>query len=411
MSDVLDRFLRYVRVDTQSDEATCDTVPSTSKQYDLARLLAAELTELGAQNVSADNHAYVTAWIPASPGAENQPRLGLIAHIDTAAEASGANVSPRVVTYEGGDLVAGELDGQRVAMSPEKLPALSDLVGQQLVVTDGTTLLGADDKAGVAEIMALVARLAERPDLPHPPLGICFAPDEEIGHGAALLDIESFGCAAAYTVDGGPIGELEWECFNASDVTLTIQGATIHPGDAKGRMVNAVHLFEEFEAMLPAQERPEHTEGYEGFIHCMSVSGTCEHLTARYIVRDHDAAAFDRKLDLMRAAADYVNLRHGADRAQLAVNPQYRNMAEVVSQRPELIARAEAAFQDAGFTPRVIPIRGGTDGAQLSFRGLPCSNLSTGGYCAHSVNEFIPVRSLEGMVDVLEALVARFAVD
>lgn len=411
MSDVLDRFLRYVRIDTQSDEAACDVTPSTAKQHDLARLLASELAELGAQNVRADDHAYVTAWVPASPGAEHLPRLGLIAHIDTAAEASGANVSPRIVTYAGGDLVAGTPGGAAVSMSPDKLPALNDLVGQELVVTDGTTLLGADDKAGVAEIMDLVARLSANPELPHPPLGICFAPDEEIGHGAALLDIPAFGCDAAYTVDGGPIGELEWECFNASDVTLTIQGATIHPGDAKGRMVNAVHLFEEFEAMLPAQERPEHTTGYEGFIHCLSVSGTCEHLTARYIVRDHDAAQFDRKLALMRAAADYVNLRHGADRAQLAVHPQYRNMAEVVSARPELIDRAKAAFERAGFTPRVIPIRGGTDGAQLSFRGLPCPNLSTGGYCAHSVNEFIPVRSLEGMVDVLEALVAGFAVD
>ncbi len=411
MPDVLDRFLRYVRVNTQSDEATCDAVPSTAKQHDLARLLADELRALGAENVCADEHAYVTAWFPASPGAEHLPRLGLIAHLDTAAEASGANVQPRVVTYEGGDLVAGEVDGAPVAMTPEKLPALANLVGEQLVVTDGTTLLGADDKAGVAEIMALVARLSANPDLPHPPLGICFAPDEEIGHGAALLDIDAFGCAAAYTVDGGPIGELEWECFNASDVTLSIQGATIHPGDAKGRMVNAVHLFEEFEAMLPAHERPEHTEGYEGFIHCMSVSGTCEHLTARYIVRDHDAAAFQHKLDLMEAAAAYVNLRHGEGRAALAVHPQYRNMAEVVHGRPELIDRAQAAFEDAGFIPRVIPIRGGTDGAQLSFRGLPCPNLSTGGYCAHSVNEFIPVSSLEGMVDVLQALIARFAVD
>ena len=409
MSDVLERFLRYVRIDTQSDEAACDRVPSTEKQRDLARLLARELDGLGAQNARADEHAYVSAWLPASPGCEHLPRLGLIAHLDTAAEAPGANVSPRVVTYTGGDLVAGVVDGNSVSMSPEALPALNDLVGEQLVVTDGTTLLGADDKAGVAEIMALVARLAENPALPHPPLGVCFTPDEEIGHGAELLDIDAFGCAYAYTVDGGPIGELQWECFNAADAVLRLQGRTIHPGDAKGRMVNAVHLFEEFEAMLPADERPEHTEGYEGFIHCMSVSATCEHATARYIVRDHDAARFQKKIDLMQAAAAYVNLRHGAGTAALEVRPQYRNMAEAMRDHPELVTRAEQAFADAGVTPRVIPVRGGTDGARLSFRGLPCPNLSTGGYCMHGVNEFIPVRALETMVDVLQALAARFA--
>lgn len=406
MSDVLERFLRYVRIDTASREERSDRVPSTEEQVELARLLGEELRALGARDVLVDDHAYVTAHLPASPGAEARPGLGLIAHLDTTEDAPGHGVNPRVITYEGGDLETGA-----ARITPQQLPALNDLVGHELVVSAGDTLLGADDKAGIAEIMALVARLAAHPELPHPSIAVCFAPDEEIGHGARMLDLEQFGCAYAYTVDGGPIGELEWECFNAAAVTMRFQGHTTHPGDAKNVMVNAVHLFEEYQGMLPAAERPEHTEGYEGFIHCMSVSGTCEHLTARYIVRDHDAAAFERKLDLMRAAADYVNLRHGADRAQLAVNPQYRNMAEVVSQRPELIARAEVAFQDAGFIPRVIPIRGGTDGAQLSFRGLPCPNLSTGGYCAHSVNEFIPVRSLEGMVDVLEALVARFAVD
>ena len=411
MSDVLDRFLRYARVNTQSDEAACDRVPSTAGQRDLARLLARELEALGAQNVQADEHAYVRAWIPASPGCAHLPRLGLIAHLDTAAEAPGAGVAPRVTTYEGGALVAGTVDGKPVALSPEDLPALNELTGEQIVVTDGTTLLGADDKAGIAEIMALVARLAENPALPHPPLGVCFVPDEEIGHGAALLDIDAFGCAYAYTVDGGPLGELQWECFNAAEATLRLRGRTTHPGDAKGRMVNAVHLFEEFEGMLPAHERPEHTAGYEGFIHCQSVSATCEHATARYIVRDHDAARFQRKINLMQAAAAYVNLNHGAGTATLDVRPQYRNMAEAVRNHPELISRAAQAFTDAGVAPRVIPVRGGTDGAQLSLRGLPCPNLSTGGYCMHSVSEFVPVRSLETMVDVLQALVARFATE
>ena len=277
------------------------------------------------------------------------------------------------------------------------------------MVTDGTTLLGADDKAGIAEIMALVARLAENPALPHPRLGICFCPDEEIGHGAELLDIDTFGCAYAYTVDGGPIGELEWECFNAAGATVRFRGYSIHPGDAKDKMVNAGNLFAAFHALLPAHMRPEHTEGYEGFIHLEGVSATCEHATARYIVRDHDAARFDEKIALIERAAAFVNAELDAERVTVEIVQQYRNMAEIVCDHLELIDRAQEAFTAAGIEPRVLPIRGGTDGAQLSFRGLPCPNLSTGGYCCHGVNEFIPVSSLERMVDVLQELVALFA--
>lgn len=408
-TDVLERFLRYVQVDTQSSDEHCDQVPSSAIQFDLANLLAEELRALGAQNVAVSDHAYVTAHIPASAGAETRPRLGLIAHMDTTEVVSGFGVKPHVVRYEGGDLVCGEVDGQPVSIGPDKLPALNNLVGEDLVCTDGTTLLGADDKAGIAEIMALVAHLAKHPELPHPPLGICFCPDEEIGHGAALLDIESFGCSYAYTVDGGPVGELEWECFNASEVTVRFRGYSIHPGDAKDRMVNAGNLFVEFHNLLPAPMRPEHTEGYEGFIHLEGVSATCEHATARYIVRDHDATKFDAKLALMERAATFINDRLGEERVTVEVKPQYRNMAEVVADYPELIDVAKEAFSAAGVEPRVLPIRGGTDGAQLSFRGLPCPNLSTGGYCCHGVNEFIPVSSLEKMVDVLQELVARFA--
>ncbi len=282
-------------------------------------------------------------------------------------------------------------------------------MGEDLVCTDGTTLLGADDKAGVAEIMSLVALLAADPSIPHPPLGICFCPDEEIGHGAALLDLASFGCAYAYTVDGGPVGELEWECFNAAEATVSFEGFSIHPGDAKDRMVNAANLLVDYQGLLPAAQRPEHTAGYEGFMHLMSVSGTVTHATARYIVRDHDAAKFERKLELMRAAADFLNTRLGEERVHVEFKREYRNMAEVVGDHPELIERAEQAFSAAGVVPKVIPIRGGTDGAQLSFRGLPCPNLSTGAYCCHGVNEFIPVSSLEKMVEVLVELVGRFA--
>lgn len=408
-TDVLERFFRYVQVNTESSDEHADRVPSTPCQFDLANLLADELRELGARDVSVSDHAYVTAHIPASSGAEDAPRLGLIAHLDTTEAAPGAGVRPHIVSYAGGDLVCGEVDGRPVSISPEKEPALDELVGEGLVCTDGTTLLGADDKAGVAEIMSLVALLAADPSIPHPPLGICFCPDEEIGHGAALLDLASFGCAYAYTVDGGPVGELEWECFNAAEATVSFEGFSIHPGDAKDRMVNAANLLVDYQGLLPAAQRPEHTAGYEGFMHLMSVSGTVTHATARYIVRDHDAAKFERKLELMRAAADFLNTRLGEERVHVEFKREYRNMAEVVGDHPELIERAEQAFSAAGVVPKVIPIRGGTDGAQLSFRGLPCPNLSTGAYCCHGVNEFIPVSSLEKMVDVLVELVGRFA--
>ena len=408
-TDVLERFFRYVQVNTESSDEHADRVPSTPCQFDLANLLADELRELGARDVSVSDHAYVTAHIPASSGAEDAPRLGLIAHLDTTEAAPGAGVRPHIVSYAGGDLVCGEVDGRPVSISPEKEPALAELVGEDLVCTDGTTLLGADDKAGVAEIMSLVALLAADPSIPHPPLGICFCPDEEIGHGAALLDLASFGCAYAYTVDGGPVGELEWECFNAAEATVSFEGFSIHPGDAKDRMVNAANLLVDYQGLLPAAQRPEHTAGYEGFMHLMSVSGTVTHATARYIVRDHDAAKFERKLELMRAAADFLNTRLGEERVHVEFKREYRNMAEVVGNHPELIERAEQAFSAAGVVPKVIPIRGGTDGAQLSFRGLPCPNLSTGAYCCHGVNEFIPVSSLEKMVDVLVELVGRFA--
>ena len=409
MSDVLERFLRYVQVDTQSADEHSDQVPSTAIQFDLANMLAEELRELGANDVVVTDHAYVTAWIPASKGAESRPRLGLIAHLDTTEQAPGFGVKPHAFTYEGGDLVCGVVDGAPVSISPELLPALNGLVGEDLVCTDGTTLLGADDKAGVAEIMATAALLLQNPDLPHPEVGICFCPDEEIGHGAELLDIDAFGCTYAYTVDGGPLGELEWECFNAAEAVVGFQGFSIHPGDSKNRMVNAGELFHRFHSLLPAAQRPEYTEGYEGFYYLEGVSATVEHATARYIIRDHDARKFQAKIDHLLSAAAFVNEEQGRERVTVEIKQQYRNMAEIVADYPELIDEAKSAFADAGVEANVIPIRGGTDGAQLSFRGLPCPNLSTGAYCCHGVNEFIPVRSLETMVEVLKSLVARFA--
>lgn len=407
-SDVLERFLRYVQVNTESSDAACDQTPSTPGQFDLAHMLADELKALGVEDAQVDEHAYVIGHVPASIGSEDAPALGLIAHLDTTEAAPGANVSPHIVHYEGGGLVAGTVDGKEISISPSAHPELEKLAGEDLICSDGSTLLGADDKAGVAEIMALVARIHEDPSIPHPRLGICFCPDEEIGHGASLLDLETFDCAYAYTVDGGEIGEIEWECFNAANATITAEGYSIHPGDAKDRMINALNLLIDFHKALPENERPEHTEGYEGFFHLTGMSGTVTHATARYIVRDHDAEKFEAKLDLMNMIAAELNTAFSDERVHVDIKREYRNMAEIVSSYPELISRAKEAFGSCGIAPIELPIRGGTDGAQLSFRGLPCPNLSVGGFCFHGVNEFIPLRSLESMVDVLQELVQSF---
>ena len=409
-SDVLERFLRYVQVDSQSDPHNEDETPSTACQLDLARLLASELAELGCEDVALTEHAYVTASLPASAGAEGLPALGLIAHMDTAPDAPASGVRPHIVRYEGGELVHGERDGKRVVTTPEELPALLRHVGEDLVCTDGTTLLGADDKAGVAEIVALLARLTATPELPHPCIKVAFVPDEEIGHGAALLDLDAFGATWAYTVDGEELGEFNWECFSASQATVTAHGVEVHPGSAKGVMVNAITLLREFDELLPAAERPEHTEGYEGFFHPIEVSGGSGEATLTYIVRDFDAERFAAREQLLRDCAAFLNQRYGDGTVTVEVREQYRNMVEHLRGMDFLRDNALDAMVACGMEPRVVPVRGGTDGAQLTLRGLPCPNLPTGGYNFHGVREFIPVRSMELMVDALEQLVGRFAV-
>lgn len=409
-SDVLERFLRYVQVDSQSDPHNEDETPSTACQRNLARLLASELAELGCEDVALTEHAYVTASLPASAGAEGLPALGLIAHVDTAPDAPASGVRPHIVRYEGGELVHGERDGKRVVTTPEELPALLRHVGEDLVCTDGTTLLGADDKAGVAEIVALLARLAATPELPHPCIKVAFVPDEEIGHGAALLDLDAFGATWAYTVDGEELGEFNWECFSASQATVTAHGVEVHPGSAKGVMVNAITLLREFDELLPAAERPEHTEGYEGFFHPIEVSGGSGEATLTYIVRDFDAERFAAREQLLRDCAAFLNQRYGDGTVTVEVREQYRNMVERLRGMDFLRDNALDAMAACGMEPRVVPVRGGTDGAQLTLRGLPCPNLPTGGYNFHGVREFIPVRSMELMVDALEQLVGRFAV-
>ena len=410
MSDVLERFLRYVQVDSQSDPDNMDVTPSTPRQHEMARFMGDELREIGCEDVVVDEHAYVTASLPASAGAEDRPALLLCAHIDSSPDAPAAGVRPHVVRYEGGPLVAGVVDGEPVQTTPDQVPDLAQFIGQDIVCTDGTTLLSADDKAGVAEICALLARLAADPSLPHPTIKVAFVPDEEIGHGAALLDLEALGARWGYTVDGETLGEFNYECFSACEATVRVRGVMVHPGSAKDVMVNAITVASEFQRLVPAAERPEHTCGREGFYHPTDIEGTADALTLSYILRDFDAAAFDARKETFRRIAAFLNDRYGAGTVEVSFREQYRNMAEKLGPAERcLIDYALEANREVGIEPTLVPARGGTDGAQLTFRGLPCPNIATGGYNAHSVREFVPVRSLELTVDLLERLVAKFA--
>lgn len=410
MSDVLERFLRYVQVDSQSDPANMDVTPSTPRQHDMARVLADDLRAIGCMDVTADEHAYVTGTLPASAGAEAAPALMLCAHVDSSPDAPAAGVHPHVVRYEGGPLVAGVVDGEPVQTTTEQVPDLAHLKGQDIVCSDGTTLLSADDKAGVAEIMALLARLAENPELPHPAIKAAFVPDEEIGHGAELLDLEALGARWGYTVDGEALGELNFECFSASEATVRVRGVMVHPGSAKNVMVNAITVAAEYQRMIPAAERPEHTEGREGYYHPTDIEGSASEVTLTYILRDFDAEDFARREKTMHDVADFLNARYGEGTVTVSIREQYRNMAEKFGPEDRcLVDYALEANREVGIEPVLVPARGGTDGAQLTFRGLPCPNIATGGYNAHSVREFIPVSSLELTVDLLERLVAKFA--
>ena len=411
MSDVLERFMRYVQVSSQSNPlAPEDRVPSSPRERDMAALLGKELRDLGCDDVIVDQHAYVTASFAASAGAEDLPALGLIAHLDSSPDAPGEGVRPHVVHYEGGPLVAGVVDGNPVSTTPDDVPDLEQMIGQDIVCSDGTTLLSADDKAGIAEICSLLARLKADQTLPHPCLKIAFVPDEEIGHGAALLDLEHFGAAWAYTVDGGPIGEFSYECFTASEATVHVRGVMVHPGVAKDVMVNAITVASEFESMVPAFERPEHTCGREGFYHPIRIDGTASEATLSYILRDFDSDSFDRREQTLRDIAEFLNTRYGAGTVEVSFKRQYRNMAEHFADKKFLVDNVLEANREVGIEPWIEPIRGGTDGAELTFRGLPCPNLAAGGYNMHSVREFVPVKSLEITVDMLEHLVAKFAV-
>lgn len=401
LSNVVKRFLKYVSVDTRSrDDA--DAIPSTQKQFDLARLIAAEMKELGLENVKLDEHCYVYGYVPATD--PSLPTLGFIAHMDTVEWKGEQCVLPRIVeNYPGGDIYLNP----SVAIEEDKFPYLNGLIGQDIIVTDGTTVLGADDKAGVAEIMTLAEMLINDKSIRHGRIAIGFTPDEEVSNGATMFDVKGFGADFAYTVDGGPIGEIEYENFNAATARVTVRGRNIHPGAAKDKMVNSAHVFKEFDALLPALERPEHTEGYEGFFHLEHMQGNVEETKAIYIIRDHDMARFTQRKELMQRAAGFINNRYGEGTLLLKLKDSYYNMKEKILPHMHLIDTARTAMQALGITPEIVPIRGGTDGARLSYMGLPCPNLCTGGYNCHGPREFIPVQSLEKMCELLREIVIR----
>lgn len=395
---LLERFLKYVSFDTQSDEHS-ETTPSTAKQVELARYLENELKELGFDDVDLDANGYLYATLPANTE-EKLPTVGFIAHLDTSPDASGWEVKPRVVAaYQGGDIVLNE--AEKVVLSPAQFPELTAHKGEDLVVTDGTTLLGADDKAGIAEIVSAMVYLKEHPEIKHGKIRMGFNPDEEIGLGAHKFDVEKFGCDFAYTIDGGEVGELEYENFNAASAKIRVKGVNVHPGTAKRKMLNAIRVANEFVTLLPTDEVPECTEGYEGFYHLIGMQGTVEHTTISYIIRDHDRTLFENRKENMTAWAEKLNEKYGEGTVTVELKDQYYNMREKIEPVKHIVDLAFKAMEEAGVKPVIHAIRGGTDGAQLSFRGLPCPNIFAGGMNMHGRFEYVPVQSMEKAMNVI----------
>ncbi len=405
MENVKEKFLRYIAIDTQSrDNADC--FPSTEKQLELAELLKAELCEMGALDVTLDSNGYLFATIPATTD-RKVPTVGFIAHMDTAPAYSGRGVKPRFAeNYDGGELIMNEQTGLK--MTPEMFPSLSHYKGKSLIYTDGSTLLGADDKAGVAEIMTFAHYLLTHPEISHGKIKLGFTPDEEVGRGADFFDVERFGADVAYTVDGGELGEIEYENFNAASGIVTVCGSSIHPGSAKGKMKNAILIAMEFESLLPVFDKPMYTEGYEGFFHLDGIEGDVEGCRMEYIIRDHDPDRFEEKCRIFSRTARWLNEKHGDGTVDVKVSESYRNMREMIEPHMYLIDIAKRAMTANGAEPKVVAIRGGTDGARLSYMGLPCPNLSTGGENFHGKYEFVCVESMETMVKVLADIAEQF---
>ena len=399
-----ERLLRYVAVHTTSDEEST-TVPTAAREFDLAKLLVDELKSIGIKDAAVDDMCYVYGTLPATKGYENAKKIGFIAHMDTAPDFSGENVKPRVIeNYDGKDVALGT-SGR--TLETAQFGHLASLKGRTLIVTDGTTLLGADDKAGVAEIVTMLEEII-REDIPHGKISVAFTPDEEVGSGADHFDVERFGADFGYTCDGGAEGELEYENFNAAGATFTVNGFNVHPGEAKNKMINALLVACEINEKLPKGQTPRDTEGYEGFWHMVDLSGTTEKAKLSYIIRDHDFAGFERRKEMLMKIAEVVNAQYGKGTVTLEIRDQYRNMKEKIEPCMHLIDNAKKAMELAGVTPKVQPIRGGTDGARLSFMGLPCPNLGTGGYAFHGPYEHITVEGMDASVEVLKNLVVLY---
>ena len=397
-SNLLDRFIKYVQIDTQSDDSS-ETYPSTNKQFGLANLLVEELKELGLRNVDVDKFGYVTAVLPSNIE-KKIPTIGFLAHMDTAPDMSGKNVKPQVFeNYDGTDLEINKELG--VKISVEEFPEIKQYKGQTIITASGDTLLGADDKAGIAEIITAMEFLLKHPEIKHGEIKVAFTPDEEIGKGVDHFDVKKFGANYAYTLDGGPIGELEYENFNAAGATIKIQGRNIHPGYAKGKMINAILVAAETNDMLPIEQRPELTEAYEGFFHIVKFHGTVEQAEIQYIIRDHDKKKFEYKKSLIQEVVSLVNKKYKKEIAVLELKDQYYNMKEKVEPVIHIVEQAKQAMMEVGITPDIKPIRGGTDGARLSYMGLPCPNIFTGGHNYHGKYEFIPLESMEKAVQVI----------
>lgn len=399
---LLERFLKYVSIHTTSDENT-GLVPSTPQQMEFAKILAEELKDMGMQDVSLDKKGYLMATLPSNID-KDVPTVGFISHLDTSPDMSGKNVKPRIVeNYDGNDIILNEKEN--IVLSPKQFPELTMYRGQSLVVTNGLTLLGADDKAGIAEIMTAMDYFIKNPDVKHGKVRIAFNPDEEIGLGAHYFDVEKFGCQFAYTMDGGEIGELEYENFNAAGAKVTFYGTNVHPGYAKNKMVNSMKIATKFMATVPANESPEYTDGYEGFYHLTGIGGDVEKTTVSYIIRDHDRKKFEERKAHLQMLVDKINSEFGDNTATLEVKDQYYNMKEKVEPVKYIVDIASEAIRQAGVEPKVKPIRGGTDGAQLSFKGLPCPNIFAGGHNFHGKYEFVPIQSMDKATEVIKNII------
>lgn len=402
MFPIVDRFLKYVSFDTQSAEDS-NTTPSTAKQFKLAEYLRDELQEIGMTEVEMDENGYVYATLPANTDKEI-PTIGFIAHMDTSPDCSGANIHPRIVkAYDGTDIVLDAEAG--LVTSPKKFPELLDHVGEDLIVTDGHTLLGADDKAGIAEIVQAMVYLMEHPEIKHGKVRVGFNPDEEIGLGAHKFNVEKFGCAWGYTMDGGELGELEYENFNAASAKIEVKGVSVHPGYAKNKMINAARVAAEFAAQMPVTETPEQTVEFEGFYHLLSIEGNVEHASLSYIIRDHNRERFERRKQFVQKAAEWMNERYGEGTVTATINDQYYNMREMIEPVPHVVDVVLDAMKECNIPAKVRAIRGGTDGAQLSFMGLPCPNIFAGGLNFHGPHEFLPIPSLEKASELVVKIV------